>query len=174
VFTLRDGKILRFHEHSSKARAPEAVGRSAQGRDLGPTRDTSRVGKESIDSNRQVVLRLIDAVNRGDVGAIKAETAADFELHPLVSVWQRDYRGHAGISDWQRDLAEIWDEFTIQVDEVEEAAGAALIVVGRWRGKPKNAPAALEGPIAATVLVVGGKATKADVYLDRTEAMGAP
>lgn len=127
-----------------------------------------------MDSDREVVLRLIDAVNRRDVEAIKAETTADFELHPLVSVWQRDYLGHAGIEDWQRDVAALWDEFTIHVDEVEQAAGAALVVVGRWHGTPKNGPAPLQGPIAATVLIADGKATKADVYLDRTEAMGAP
>jgi ketosteroid isomerase-like protein len=130
------------------------------------------VGQEIFDRDRQVVLRLIDAVNRGDVEAIKAETAVDFELHPLVSVWQRHYQGHAGIADWQRDLTELWDEFSIQVDEVEEGAGEALVVVGRWRGTPKDAPSALEGPIAATVLMVDGKATKADVYLDRTGATG--
>jgi ketosteroid isomerase-like protein len=126
------------------------------------------VADESFDSNREVVLRLIDAVNRGDVEAIKAETAADFELHPLVSVWQRAYHGHTGIEEWQRDLAELWEEFIIELDEVEEGAGEALVVVGRWRGTPKNAPTGLEGPIAATVSVTGGKATKADVYLPRS------
>jgi ketosteroid isomerase-like protein len=131
------------------------------------------VGEETFDRGRQVVLRLIDAVNRGDVEAIKADTAVDFELRPLVSVWQRDYHGHAGIENWQRDLAELWGEFSIEVDEVEQGAGEALVVVGRWRGTPKNAPSALEGPIAATVLIADGKATKAEVYLDRTGATGA-
>jgi ketosteroid isomerase-like protein len=131
------------------------------------------VGEAGLESNRQLVARLVDAVNRRDLAAIKAETAADFELHPLVSVWRRDYHGHAGIEDWYRDLAQLWDEFSIQVDGVEKAAGEALIVFGRWRGMPKNGPTALEGPIAATVLVAGGKATKAEVYLDRSEAMGA-
>jgi ketosteroid isomerase-like protein len=131
------------------------------------------VGEESFESSRAVVLRLLDAVNRSDVEAIKAETTADFELHPLVTVWQRDYRGHSGIEDWQRDLGELWDDFSIEVDEVQPGAGEALVVVGRWRGTPKNAPAPLEGPIAATVLVVDGKAANADVYLSRSEAMGA-
>jgi ketosteroid isomerase-like protein len=130
------------------------------------------VNEEGIDSGRQLVLRMIDAVNRRDAEAIKAETSADFELHPLVSVWQRDYLGHTGIEDWLRDLDQLWDEFAIDVEEVQAGVGEALVVVGRWRGTPKNA-AALEGPIAATVRIADRKATRADVYLDRTQAMGA-
>jgi hypothetical protein len=131
------------------------------------------VGNEGFESDRALVLRLVDAVNRGDFEAIKAETTVDFELHPLVSVWQRDYHGHAGIDEWGRDLDALWDEFSIEVDEVERGAGGAVIVVGRWRGTPQDAATALEGPIAATVVVVGGKATRADVHLDRTQAMGS-
>jgi ketosteroid isomerase-like protein len=126
-----------------------------------------------MDSGRGLVLRVVDAVNRRDAEAIKAETSADFELHPLVSVWERDYLGHTGIEDWLRDLDHLWNEFTIEVDEVQAGVGEALVVVGRWRGTPKNGAAALQGPIAATVRIAGGKATKADVYLDRTQAMGA-
>ena len=37
----------------------------------------------------------------------------EFELHPLVSVWQRTYLGHAGIESWRQDLAELWDEFQL-------------------------------------------------------------
>jgi ketosteroid isomerase-like protein len=131
------------------------------------------VDPEGIESGRGLVRRLIEAVNRRDLDAIKAETTADFELHPLVSVWQRDYLGHEGVEAWLRDLAELWDEFSIEIDGVEAGAGEALIVVGRWRGTPRNGPGSLEGPIAATVLVSAGKATKADVYLDPSEATGA-
>jgi ketosteroid isomerase-like protein len=122
---------------------------------------------------RELVLRLLDAVNRRDIAAIKAEVASDFELHPLISVWERTYRGHQGIDDWQRDLAELWEEFTIRPDRVQEPGNESVIVVGSWRGTPRNGPATLEGPIAAVVRIAGDKVRSADVYLNEDEAARA-
>jgi ketosteroid isomerase-like protein len=116
---------------------------------------------------------MIEAVNRGDGEAIKAEVAADFELHPLISVWERTYRGHQGVDDWQRDLAELWEEFTIRADRLQEPADDAVLLVGSWRGRPRNGPVALEGPIAAVVRIAGDKVRRTDVYLNEDEAARA-
>ena len=124
------------------------------------------MGEQAIESVR----RLLEAVNRRDLDAIKAEVAADFELHPLVSVWQRTYLGHDGIDDWQRDLAQIWTEFEIHADEVEDVQDEAVLVVGRWQGRPRNGLGPLDGPIAAIVRFAGGEVRRADVYHDRAAA----
>ena len=123
-----------------------------------------------MDGGRELVLRMIDAVNRRDAETIKAETSDDFELHPLVSVWQRTYLGHDGIDDWQRDLVQIWNEFEIHADEVEDVEDEAVLVVGRWQGRPRNGLGPLDGPIAAIVRFAGGEARRADVYHDRAAA----
>jgi ketosteroid isomerase-like protein len=119
------------------------------------------------------VRRMIEAVNRGDGEAIKAEVAADFELHPLISVWERTYRGHPGVDAWLRDLAELWNEFTIHADRLQDPGEHAVIVVGSWRGTPRNGPAPLEGPIAVVVRIAGDKVKRADVYLNEDEAARA-
>jgi ketosteroid isomerase-like protein len=125
------------------------------------------------DEARESVRRLLEAVNRRDVDAIKAEIASDFELHPMVTVWQRTYLGHAGVEEWQRDLLELWDEFGIEADEIQNRGEETVIVVGRWHGRPRSAPTPLEGPIAAVVRMSGGEATRADIYLDEAAASAA-
>ena len=124
------------------------------------------MGKDARDSVR----RLLEAVNSRDLEAIKAEVATDFELHPLVSVWQRTYLGHDGIDDWQRDLAGIWETFEIHVDAIEDAEDEQVLVVGRWQGRPQSGLGPLDGPIAAIVRFDGDKARRADVYHDRAAA----
>jgi ketosteroid isomerase-like protein len=125
------------------------------------------------ERGKALVLRMIEAVNRGDGEAIKAEVAADFELHPLISVWERAYRGHEGVDDWRRDLAQLWEEFTIQADRLEDAGDDAVIVVGSWRGTPRSGPTPLEGPIAVVVWIAGEQVRRADVYLNEDEAARA-
>ncbi len=125
------------------------------------------------EQGQRLVLRMLEAVNRHDVAAIKAEAATDFELHPLISVWERTYLGHQGIEDWQRDLAQLWDEFTIHADHLRDPGNDAVIVVGRWRGTPKKGPAPLEGPIAAVVRLAAGKVKRADVFLNEADAAEA-
>jgi ketosteroid isomerase-like protein len=128
-----------------------------------PIGENPSVGEQAIESVR----RLLGALNRRDLEAIKAEVAADFELHPLVSVWQRTYVGHDGIEDWQRDLGQIWEAFEIHADEVEDVEDEAVLVVGRWQGRSRTGLGPLDGPIAAIVRFAGDKARRADVYHDR-------
>jgi ketosteroid isomerase-like protein len=118
-------------------------------------------------------MRMIEAVNTGDGDAIKAAVATDFELHPLISVWERTYRGHQGIDDWQRDVSELWEEFTIHPDRLRDPEDDAVVVVGSWRGTPRNGPAPLEGPIAVVVRIDGDKVRSADVYLNEADATRA-
>jgi ketosteroid isomerase-like protein len=125
------------------------------------------------EQDQRLVLRMLEAVNRRDVAAIKAEVTTDFELHPLVSVWERTYLGHQGIDDWQRDLAVLWDEFTIRADRLRDPGNDVVILVGGWRGTPKDGSAPLEGPIVVVTRLAAGKATRADVFLNEAEAAEA-
>jgi ketosteroid isomerase-like protein len=125
------------------------------------------------DHGQRLVLRMIEAVNRRDAPAIKAEVGDDFVLHPLITVWERTYRGHQGIDEWQRDLAALWDQFEIHADRLQGTGDDTVIVVGSWRGTPKNGSASLEGPIAAVVRIAGDKVRRTDVYLNEAEAVRA-
>jgi ketosteroid isomerase-like protein len=125
------------------------------------------------EQGQRLVLRMLEAVNRRDVAAIKAEVTTDFELHPLVSVWERTYLGHQGIDDWLRDLAVLWDEFTISADRLRDPGNDAVILVGRWRGTPKDGSALLEGPIVVVTRLAAGKARRAHVFLNEADAAEA-
>ena len=119
------------------------------------------------------MLRVLEAIRRRDVAALQAEVTPDFELHPLVTVWTRTYVGHSGVEAWQRDLAGLWDEFAIDLDDLRTPGGDALVVVGRWRGTPRDAAAPMEGPIAAVIRFEGDKVKSADVFLHEAEAEAA-
>jgi ketosteroid isomerase-like protein len=123
-----------------------------------------------LSENVELVRRVLDAVGRGDVAAIQAEVDPEFELHPLVSVWQRSYRGHEGIEEWRRDLERLWAEFRLELVESRELDDETLIALTQWRGRAVGASAELEGPVAAVVRFRSGKALRADFHLDLATA----
>ena len=125
------------------------------------------------DDRRDLVLRLLDAVNRGDADAITAEVDADFELRPLVSVWERSYRGHSGVEAWVRDVAGLWERFEIEAEEVRDPSGEPVVLIGRWRGTPRGSSAPLDGPIAVVIRFTGARVSRAEIYLDPAEATEA-
>jgi ketosteroid isomerase-like protein len=121
----------------------------------------------------ELVQRVLEAVGRGDVAAIQADVDTGFELHPLVSVWQRTYVGHAGIESWKQDLAQLWEEFHLELVEAHEHDDETLVTLTKWRGRPIAGSAELEGPVAAVVRFRAGKAIRADFYVDLATAYEA-
>jgi ketosteroid isomerase-like protein len=121
----------------------------------------------------EVVRRAMAAVSRRDVAAFIEDVAPDCELHPLMSVWPQPYRGHDGIERWFRDLAEVWDEFTVEPESFRGLGDDTLLVRMRWRGRGRGSEAELDGPSAALWRFRGELVVSARIYPDEARAMQA-
>ena len=121
----------------------------------------------------EVVRRALDAMGRGDVQALVDQVDENFELNPMVSVWPRTYSGTAGIEQWWRDLGELWDEFSMQAEDLRVLDEETLLALLTWRGRAKGTATEVEGPAAAVVRFRGDKVLSANFYLDEARALQA-
>lgn len=69
----------------------------------------------------QLIRDAVDAYNRGDVEWILENTAPEFELvAPVSAITGRSYRGARGLRQWMRDLRRLFEEWDVELHEVEE------------------------------------------------------
>lgn len=122
------------------------------------------------DERIEGVKRAIDAIRRGDVAAMIAELDESVQLRPLMSVWERDYRGHEGVERWWHDVTQVWDAFSVEADRYELLGDHALIVIGAWHARAEALASDVDGPLVALVRFGTEKPTSVEIYLDEESA----
>jgi ketosteroid isomerase-like protein len=121
----------------------------------------------------ETVRRGLDALSRRDLEALVAEADPEVEFHPLLSVWQRNYRGHDGVRQWWSDVADQWEEFAAEIVDWRDLGDGALLVNTQWRGRGKQGSIEVAGPGALVVRFRDGRALTVDVYHDESFALAA-
>src|ERR1700694_5942681 len=88
----------------------------------------------------EIVKRVTDAYNRGDVEGFAELISADFELFPWISgtIDGDSYRGREGLEEWFVDLAKTWAEIRDLGNRVLWLG--RILGVGRGGGVPVEAP----------------------------------
>jgi ketosteroid isomerase-like protein len=127
------------------------------------------VSEANIEAARQA----LRAVGRRDLSGVLEHTDPNIELHPLTSVWQQTYRGHAGIEQWFRDVGDLWREFSVDAEGFRDLGHGTLLVRIHWHGRAKEGSAELEGPAAAVVRFHGERMVSIDVHLDEERALAS-
>jgi ketosteroid isomerase-like protein len=125
------------------------------------------------DENVDVVHEALNAIRQRDLSAFLKQLDGDVVLHPLLTVWQRTYRGHEGIEQWWGDVDEVWEDFTLEAKDFRDVGEGILLVRLDWRGRAKGAPVELDGPAAAVVRFRENKVVSIDVHLDEGHALRA-
>jgi ketosteroid isomerase-like protein len=125
------------------------------------------------EANVEAVRQALAAVERRDLTGLLEHADPEIELHPLLSVWSRTYRGHAGIEQWYRDLGGLWREFSLDLESFQDLGEGTLIVRLHWRGLPTDGSTVLEGPAAAVFRFGGDKIVSVDVHLDEERALAS-
>ena len=78
------------------------------------------------------MLEALDAVNRGDVEWLIEHSAPDIEIHRRgVAGEPVLYTGADGIRDYFRDIAESWQLFEVDAEEIRESGDRVLAIVNR-------------------------------------------
>ncbi|MGA8926353.1 MAG: nuclear transport factor 2 family protein [Solirubrobacterales bacterium] len=130
------------------------------------------------EENVEIVLKVMDAVNRRDRDAFMAC------LHPDVE-WREEsgdplpglrgiYRGRAEVRAWfEEAVVELWESFDIEVEEITEASDHRVFIGirGSARGKASGVETELRSWQVFTF--VDGKAASREIFLNRDEALEA-
>jgi ketosteroid isomerase-like protein len=121
----------------------------------------------------ETVRRAFEAFAARDLPALSELVTPDVELRPLVSVWQRNYRGLDGLDDWFREVSKTWAEFEFHADEVRELDADRMLIKAHWRGCAVAGGSEVGGPSAAVITFRDDKVVIADFFLSEEAALAA-
>jgi ketosteroid isomerase-like protein len=129
VFSLRDGRIVRWDAYWDPVEARRALGLQEQA-----------LPQENVE----IVRTLIGRWNAGDRDLERSSQHVDpaVELEgPLSSLAGELYRGYAGIERWMGDLDQQFAEWQIKVDDLRQVGdGVVAIFTVNARGRASGAP----------------------------------
>ena len=98
----------------------------------------------------------------------------DVELVPPVSYpdTEPSYTGLDGFQSWRRQLDEMWDDWHFEPERFFDA-GDRVVVFVRVSGTGKQSRAAVTVPTAHVFTLRDGLVARAEIFLDRPEALKA-
>ena len=124
----------------------------------------------------EVAMAAVDAVNRRDTDAFLGCLSPDVEWEENGDVpgARVIYRGRAAVREWFEEvLAEPWESFHIEVEEIAEASGGGifseLLITARGRGSG----AETELRFWTASWLADGKIARRQVFWSRGEALEA-
>jgi ketosteroid isomerase-like protein len=135
------------------------------------------MSQENVETVRRLYSLRLDAggVARGEYDELFLDYIhPDFEFVPPSTYpdSESSYRGQDGLRGWYRQMDEIWDEWRIEAERFFDA-GTQVVVFVRVSGVAKQSRAALAISTGHVVTLRNGRITRADVFLDRSEALEA-
>jgi ketosteroid isomerase-like protein len=124
--------------------------------------------------NVEIAERAMDAFNRRDLNAYNDLFTQDFEWFPaLPSTVEGDgYLGSEGIEKYFGEINDTWEEFRVIAEEYRDLGGR-LLMLGRMEGRGRGSGVQVDAPLGAVWDFRNGRISRARVYLDQDEAVGA-
>lgn len=128
----------------------------------------------SSEQREEIVRKAFAAFAARDLDALRELVSPDVELRPLVSVWQRNYRGIEGLEQWFEEVNKTWDAFEFHADEVRDIDAERVLVTANWRGRAVAGGSEVGGP-SAFVVTFGAddKVVLADFFLNEEQALSS-
>jgi ketosteroid isomerase-like protein len=122
----------------------------------------------------EIVMRLMDAVNRRDVDTFAEVTTSDFEWFPVFAARVEGdvYRGREGIEAFLGEIDEIWAEFRPVPEEYRDL-GDRVLGLGRLKTRGRGSGVPVDSPWGGVYDFRDGKVSRIRTYLDHREALEA-
>ena len=117
-------------------------------------------------SGREFAARMYAAVNARDRGAIEALTASDI----VVGTTVEEFRGPESLLRWLDDGDEAFDDFSVDVLDVDELDGHVVVSM-RQRGRGKASGAEVDDGITHVWTLRDGRAIRLQSFADRDDAV---
>ncbi len=129
------------------------------------------------DENVEVVRRLTDAINRGDLESFIAccSPEVDWEENtPAFFGLRPHYRGHEALKEWfQEAVLENWESTHFETEENVEAPDGRVFTGGVLTARGKGSGVETRRRFWFVSWVNDGEITRRQVFLDRGEALTA-
>lgn len=155
VFEFRDGTILRMHEYETREAALDAA----------------RQAIALVDSPVVSFIReSYEAMNEGRFDWLLDNVPPNFELIVVDAGLSGPYVGPAGMAKWYAELAEVWETFRIDVEDVVDL-GDRVVVLGRIRNKGRVSGIEVDVVAAHLWTIEDGVPVRIELIGDREEAL---
>ena len=108
--------------------------------------------------------------NRGDRTFDPRWIHPDVEIHSAAGVVSGNvYRGGEGLARWVADMEDVFDEWHLEIDELDEVTPGRVLGIGsvHLRGRGSGAP--VDQPCAWLLDHVDGLLTRFEPFLNRVE-----
>jgi len=108
--------------------------------------------------------------NRGEHTFDPEWVHPDVEIHSAVGVVSGSvYRGVEGLERWVSDMEEVFDEWQLEIDDLDEVKPGRVLGIGsvHLRGRGSGAP--VDQPCAWLLDHVDGLLTRFEPFLNRVE-----
>jgi ketosteroid isomerase-like protein len=126
-----------------------------------------RVGSfGAVLEGSEFAARVYAAINARDRGAIKALTAPDIVVGTTVEA----YRGPEALLQWLDEGDDAFDDFTVELLEVEELAGHVVASM-RQRGRGKASGAEVDHRFTHVWTLRDGRAIRLQSFAHRDDAV---
>jgi ketosteroid isomerase-like protein len=121
----------------------------------------------------ELVRRIIEALNRGDLDAMLACMHPDFEWRPLeASPVARVYRGHEQVRRYVEDWLGTFESLRIELEEATEVSDRVVAMVsGHGRGRASGL--ALDSRFCQVWTVTDDQAVAMEEHATREEGLAA-
>jgi ketosteroid isomerase-like protein len=108
--------------------------------------------------------------NRGERSFDPVGTHPDIEIHSAVANLSGTvYRGHEDVERWVSDMEEAFDEWQLDLQELEEVSPSRMLGVGTIHLRGRGSGATVDQPCAWLLDHVDGKLTRFEAFLNRVE-----
>jgi ketosteroid isomerase-like protein len=119
-----------------------------------------------VSEGSEFAARMYTAVNARDRQAIRALTAPDI----VVATTVETFHGPESLLEWVKDGDDAFDDFTVDLLEVEELGGNVLVSM-RQRGRGKASGAEVENLITHVWTLEKGQAIRLQSFAQREDAI---
>ena len=119
-----------------------------------------------MPNGTEFAARLYAAVNARDREAIEALTAPDIVVATTVEA----YQGPEALLAWMDEGDDAFDDFTVELLEVEELAGHVVVSM-RQRGRGKASGAEVDNEFTHVWTLRDGRATRLQSFAQRDDAV---
>jgi ketosteroid isomerase-like protein len=120
----------------------------------------------AVPEGSEFATRVYAAINARDRGAIQALTAPDIVVGTTVEA----YRGPEALLEWMDEGDDAFDDFTVELLEVEELAGRVVVSM-RQRGRGKASGAEVDDRITHVWTLRDGRAIRLQSFADHADAV---
>jgi ketosteroid isomerase-like protein len=127
-------------------------------------------GRDHVELTRQG----FEAFNRGEMEAVVEFLHPEVEIHASADVGEPGtYHGRDGFLEWNRIWMEAWDEFRVELEEIEEIDGENVLVHVTQSGRGRGSGLEVSQRVTYLFTVRDGYAARLHIYGRRADALAA-